>query len=190
MKHSKLADGIEHAVTESKYLPPGVDSDSVSVGGAETNDNALFLWPEPAVSYYAWKLSTAGLFHRRNLVFLCLFAKILSARPHYPEGKVTNCVPQSVKVFVNVLLRNDLALWYPCEVCCCVLTQCHLSSISTSWRSATVPSSRAEDSTCSSSAPSAPMRGCISVPSCAAWGCGTSPTAPTSCGQCSLSLPK
>ena len=30
VKHSKLADGIEQAVSEAKYLPAGVDADSVS----------------------------------------------------------------------------------------------------------------------------------------------------------------
>ena len=30
VKHSKLADGIEQAILETKYLPPGVDADSVS----------------------------------------------------------------------------------------------------------------------------------------------------------------
>lgn len=45
MKHSKLADGIEQAVSDTKYLPPGVEPDSVSVWLSINNSSALSAAP-------------------------------------------------------------------------------------------------------------------------------------------------
>ena len=69
MKHSKLADGIDHAITEEKkFIPPGVDAEQVGGAGDMLSP---FLWVGGARIRWIAKLDTTdGLAIIRNFCLL------------------------------------------------------------------------------------------------------------------------